>query len=167
MRPLFVHVQDVDLTAEQVLELFSDIQYSKIGSTKRLSEETTSRFWHEFINDLANRLIGKHMHNVYICIRIRIRISAYIPLLYIHSLNGEEKATALRLEDLLLFVTGVDHIPPFGFANLPEVLFIHQLSGGVPIKFPWLTLVRRPSACQHSKRRLPWSKALLVALGLE
>ena len=32
MTPLFVHDQDVDLTAEQVLELFSDIQYSNARS---------------------------------------------------------------------------------------------------------------------------------------
>lgn len=76
---------------------------------------------------------------VYVCISVCIPLLSLVclpPVTNIHSLDGEEKATTLRLEDLLTFVTGADQIPPLGFANLPQVLFIHQLSGGVPVKVP-------------------------------
>ena len=43
----------------------------------------------------------------------------------IHSLEGEQRSATLRLEDLLVFVTGADRIPPLGFNDVAEVRFLH------------------------------------------
>ena len=154
IRPLFVHDQDVDLTAEWVLELFSDIQYSKTGPTKQLSEETTCLFWHGFINDLANGLIDKHMHMsiyayVYVYILRYCLWSVYtMSVTNIHSLDGEEMATTHRLEDLLIFVTEADHIPLLGLPICQRYSSFTNFLEEYLSRFPWLALVRRPSACQ-------------------
>lgn len=39
--------------------------------------------------------------------------------------SDEEHVTTLRLEDILVFVTGADLIPPMGFDRAPEIFFCH------------------------------------------
>lgn len=51
----------------------------------------------------------------------------------IHSLEGEQRSATLRLEDLLVFVTGADRIPPLGFNDVAEVRFLHGETKKLPI----------------------------------
>ena len=47
-------------------------------------------------------------------------------------LDGEESIITLRLQDLLIFVTGADCIPPLGFSINPVIRFIHSPISPLP-----------------------------------
>ena len=70
------------------------------------------------------------------------------PVTNIHSLDGEEMATTHRLEDLLIFVTEADHIPPLGLPICQRYSSFTNFLEEYLSRFPWLALVRCPSACQ-------------------
>lgn len=40
--------------------------------------------------------------------------------------SDEEHDTTLRLEDILVFVTGADCVPPMGFKMAPKIHFSHS-----------------------------------------
>ena len=40
--------------------------------------------------------------------------------------SDEEHDTTLRLEDILVFVTGADCVPPMGFKTAPKIHFSHS-----------------------------------------
>ena len=52
---------DSVLTLDQIVALF-DVVYSPQGSSKRVSEESTFMHWDEFLHDLGDGLVGRHMH---------------------------------------------------------------------------------------------------------
>jgi len=66
---------------------------------------------------------------VYPCIDLSTFDRAFQHFLFHHSHQGcesdEEHVTTLRLEDILVFVTGADLIPPMGFDRAPEIFFSH------------------------------------------
>lgn len=45
----------------------------------------------------------------------------------------EESTSTLRLEDLLIFVTGSDSIPPMGFEFNPVITFVHDPPSHLPL----------------------------------
>ncbi len=49
------------------------------------------------------------------------------------SFDGEQKSVTLRLKDLLVFITGVDRIPPLGFGNVAGVNFLHDQGQRLPM----------------------------------
>ena len=52
------------LTVDQIVKLF-EIFYSPEESTKRVEEEAMFMHWNEFLNDLANGVIGKHIPDLH------------------------------------------------------------------------------------------------------
>ncbi|KAJ8015882.1 hypothetical protein DPEC_G00001140 [Dallia pectoralis] len=100
------------LSVVDVTSLFS-CNYSIEGSNKRAEEEQAVCFWMDWLNDVA---AGE----------------AFIQ----PEEDGEEKVT-LRLEDILVFVTGASQIPPFGFDPMPTISFLHPtVLGGTKKRFP-------------------------------
>ena len=79
--------------------------------------------------------------------------------------SDEEHDITLRLEDILVFITGADCVPPMGFKTAPGIHFSHSSLklALASTRAPSITLPTCHNSYEDSK--MLWLKALLVGLG--
>ncbi|XP_049926216.1 G2/M phase-specific E3 ubiquitin-protein ligase-like isoform X2 [Epinephelus moara] len=110
LRLLFFGGPPAPLTAEQVTKLFQ-VTFSVAGSSRRLEEERAVGHWRDWPIDVEGGdavLIQDGLEPVHI-----------------------------TLEDVLMFATGADRIPPLGFSVVPSLAFLHEpLNSQRKRKFP-------------------------------
>lgn len=105
MKPLFVYdSQNVKLTVDKMSSLFQ-VVYSPHGTSNRILEEATFLHWHDFLNDLANGLIGKPCASVctftFTCVHVLLCMYMYI---YVAVSVMFDKSVCLYLLQLLRFI---------------------------------------------------------------
>nr|XP_055049529.1 G2/M phase-specific E3 ubiquitin-protein ligase-like isoform X1 [Misgurnus anguillicaudatus] len=96
LRDLFVGGPPAPLTAKQITDLFK-VCYSEKGSTRRVEEERAVGQWRDWLIDLEGG-------------------DAVLPW---------NENIQITLEDVLMFSTGTNRIPPHGFDELPTLGFLH------------------------------------------
>ena len=127
MEGLFVSINDTSLSAEMMINLFR-FDLSPQESSKRVSEECVIQYWNEFLLDLENGMITKLSLIMLADLIVFLTVATKVI-----GLEAEcEKTVTLRLEDVLIFVTGSDSIPPMGFEYIPEITFLHKPSSHLP-----------------------------------
>ncbi|XP_057184613.1 G2/M phase-specific E3 ubiquitin-protein ligase-like [Triplophysa rosa] len=97
LRNLFAGGPPAPLTAEQVTDLFK-VCYSERGSSRRVEEERAVGQWRDLLIDIEG---GDAV------------------------LLWDENMT-VSLEDVLMFATGTNRIPPLGFDVVPTLRFLHE-----------------------------------------
>ena len=56
-----------------------------------------------------------------------------LPGTTLYGLDGDKRTLTLHLEDMLVFVTGADRVPPMGFEYSPIINFVHDPPSHLPV----------------------------------
>lgn len=116
LRSLFGGGTPPPLTAEQLTHLFT-VSFSPRGSSRRLEEERCIGHWRDWVIDIEGG-------------------DALLVL--------EEEPCTISLEDVLMFATGADKIPPLGFPVKPSLDFIYDKARKYPEANTCALILRLP-----------------------
>jgi len=81
------------------------------------------------------------------------------------SKSDEEHVTTLHLEDILVFVTGADLIPPMGFDRAPEIFFYHTSQLKLAVASTWSPSITLPT-CHDSYKNFKDAMVESIVSGL-
>lgn len=74
----------------------------------------------------------------------------------------EDRTQHLHLKDLLAFITGADKIPPMGFDQWIQIIFLYEAKETLPTTSTCVPCIRLPTIhCNYDSFLLLWWRQLL------
>lgn len=134
MLDVFVKPKEHLAVAASVIVDMYKVNWSPEGSTRKAQETKAVSYWRDFVLECEGKLISLYFSSPYLnytlvlmqhLIRKQLQVIVLSAQSQCHTVYVVEQG---KIEDLLVFLTGSNEVPMFGFDRQAHITFPHQLA---------------------------------------